>query len=184
MSKKAISTEPIIINVERDLKKHMRAINQLLNNNPELARLVVVNPILVLEDLGVTISSSVKQHIMDALRFPPKLVAQRDQMASELHTEFEKLGVNYKLPLSNETRAHLVFKHMQIKPLKKDKKNPNHLTSDQLKNYKDKSPLLAKLEKYERWRQGGMIFHPRAEYQKYKSGEKNMKWIKAITFKV
>lgn len=184
MSKKnQLPPAPISIAVERDLKKNMRAINQLLNANPELARLVLINPILVLEDLGVTISQPVKQHIINSLRFPRKLVERRDQLATEVSAEFARLNIKQKLPLTAAQRAELVFKTLEIKPLRQHKTAVTHLDSNQLQDYTGKHPLLFKLSEYERFRKGGLIFFPRHIYEQYKSGEKQLHWVKAVKFK-
>lgn len=184
MSKRSMEIKPILIEVERDLRKNMRAICQLLNDNPDLARLLLVNPILVLEDLNVKLSTAVKQHIMKQLSFPPKLVAHRDRLAEDIHNELSALHVNYRLPLTSQNRAKLVFDVLKIRPSEEHKNNLPDLSSDQLQSYKSAHPLLSKIFEYERWRKGGLIFHPRREYQKYKSGEKDMSWIKAVKFKV
>ena len=172
----------IVIGVERDLKKNMRSINKLLNDNPDLACLVLINPILVLEDLGVQISAPVKQHIITSLRFPAKLVALRDQFAKEVHDEFSRLHIRDKLPLTSLQRAKLVFETLKIKPLPAQL-NKTKLDTNQLKLYSDQHPLLMKIAEYERYRKGGLIFFPRHVYEQYKSGVKQLHWVNAVRFK-
>lgn len=181
MIKKPQEQKKIVITVERDLKKNMRSINKLLNANPDLARFVLINPILVLEDLGVKISPPVKQHIIKSLRFPKKLVEKRDQLAAEVNAEFTRLNIKHKLPLTTSQRADLIFNILKLTP-KSTHKNLKHLDSKELEHYKN-NPLVFKLSEYERFRKGGLIFFPRTIYEKYKQGEMQLHWVDAIKFK-
>jgi hypothetical protein len=175
--------EPImVISVERDLRKNMRSINKLLNDNPELARLVLINPILVLEDLGVHISAPVKQHIINSLRFPPKLVARRDELAKEVEDEFSRMKIHYKLPLTSSQRAKLVFETLKIPILPEHSNNMAKLDTDQLRAYTEQHSLVMKLAEYERFRKGGLIFFPRHVYEQYKSGVQQLHWVNAVRF--
>ncbi|HBI22417.1 MAG TPA: hypothetical protein DDY37_07550 [Legionella sp.] len=175
--------DPLIIEAERDLRKNMRAINQRLNANPKLARLVLINPILVLEDLGVQVNKEVKNHIMNTLRFPPSLVKRRDAIAQELKNDFASNNLNYVLPLTNQQRAQLVFHSLKIPRLpKKPDTAPDALTISELRLYKDTHPLLKKLAEFERYSKGALIFYPRSIYEQYKRGEKKMHWVNAIRF--
>ena len=178
--KKTTPTEgPMTINIERDLKKHMRAISVRLNENPELARLVLINPILVLEDLGIELSNEVKKHIMDSLRFPKALVKRRDELACELKADLAALNVHHSLPLTDKQRSDLVFNTLKIKP----KDNHEVLSVEKLRVYKDEHPVLTKLAEFERFSKGALIFYPRNVYEKYKTGEKKLHWVNAIRFK-
>ena len=172
----------IIINVERDLRKNMRTISQRLNANPELAKLVLINPILVLEDLGVQLSNDVKHHIIESLRFPPALTKRRDVLANELKQDLSALNIHHELKFTNKQRADLVFKTLQISPLSTD--NVAELSSSQLRLYKDKHPILKKLTDFERYAKGALIFYPRNTYEQYKTGKKKLHWVNAIQFKV
>lgn len=183
MAKNPQPQQPIVLKVERDLKKNIRSINSLLNANPDLARLVMINPILVLEDLGVTISDPVKQHIIQSLRFPAKLVARRDELAKEVEEEFARLKIHYKLPLTTAQRAKLVFDTLKIKPLHKHSMDLEHLDPSELLKYSHKHPLIFKVTEYERFRKGGLVFFPRHIYEEYKSGVRQLHWVNAVRFK-
>jgi len=184
MAKNNQSNQPIVLEVERDLKKNLRSINTLLNENPDLARFVLINPILVLEDLGVTISTPVKQHIIQSLRFPAKLVARRDELAKEVEKEFSRLKIHHKLPLTKEQRAKLVFETLKIKPLHQHLNHPQQLDTNQLREYSHNHPLIFKLTEYERFRKGGLVFFPRSIYEEYKAGVRQLHWVDAVQFKV
>lgn len=183
MKKTIPSNEPLVIEKERDLRKNIRNINQRFNDHPEIAKLILINPILALQDIGVTVTPEVKQHIMDSLRFPPKWIERREQIKQELETELAHYGFKDKLPLTNATRSNLVFNIMKMKP-RIDEKNVQELAPERLPFYQKEHPLIAKLVEYEKLKRGRMIFQPKQAYEEYKSGVKKLKWIKAIRFKV
>lgn len=150
------TNEPIHVANHRDLRKNIRAICERFNEHPEIARLVFVNPILAMQDIGVQLEPAARQHVMDALRFPPKLQKRKAALAAELAEALARAGVPAKLPLSARQSAEL--------PL-----------SD---------PLAGKLSEFERLDRGRLIFQPRQTYEAYKSGQKRHRWIKSVRFKV
>jgi len=176
--------DPLVINEHRDLLRNMRAISKRLNDNPDIARMLLVNPILALEDAGVELSREVKEHIMDSLRFPPSLVERREKLELELHDELSALGVPHRLPLSNEQRADLMFRVLKLKTQQPEAYQTTEIGSKRMRAYSDQHPLVAKLAEYERLRQGRIIFFPRETYKAYKVGLKRQNWIKAVKFKV
>lgn len=181
---KAGEREPLTIETHRDLRKNMRTICEMLNENPDQARLLLANPILALEDLGVRMSADVKEHILQSLRFPPSLVERKERLEAELRDELDALGVDYRLPLTESQRADLLFRVLGLEPRKEHGEAPERITSKQARAYRRRHELAAKLADYERARQGRMIFYPREAYEKYKAGLKRHNWIKAVTFKV
>lgn len=184
MAKSTPYFEPILAHTEREMRKNIREISTRLNNNPDLARLVFVNPILAFEDVGVQLSPEMKRHIMDRIRFPPKLKEKIARLEQELKDELAQLHVKAELPLTPERRAELLFKVLQVQPLDPDKANAARLESNRTKEYKRLHPLIAKLAEYERSRQGSLIFHPRERYEDYKAGRRKHRWIKSVRFKV
>lgn len=186
MKKSLPTNERIVIEIERDLRKNIRNINQRFNDNPDIAQLVLINPILALQEIGVELSQTAKQHVMDSLRFPSGWIEKRDKLASELHEEFSKYHIAEKLPLSNNTRANILFNIIKIKPNKEDSeyKNQNNLPPERLPYYRKKHPLIDKLIEYERLKRGRLLFQPKEVFEEYKSGKRKLKWIKSIKFKV
>jgi len=176
--------EKIQVTVHRDLRKNIRAINERLNANPEIARLVLVNPILALEDVGVEIAPEVKEHIMEALRFPPALEKRKGELEAHLHAEFARLGFKASLPLSVEQRAELLFGKLQLAPREPDDPRPSAVPSNRTRAYARHHPLAASLAEYERLRQGALVFQPREVYQAHKAGEKRQRWIKSVRFNI
>lgn len=183
MDKKPSAFEPVAITTHDDLRKNIRNINKRFNDNPEVARLLIVNPILALEDIGVQLSDEIKQHIMDSLRFPRGLKERKRKLEMELTGEISRLGVSYKLPLNAEQKADLLFNVLKLTPQPADAGDVTQLASKRTRCYKGQHPLVAKLADYERIRQGALVFHTRETYEAYKAGRRQHRWLKAVRFK-
>jgi hypothetical protein len=184
MPEKPRSFEPISVNSERDMRQHMRAICQRFNDNPHLARLVLVNPILALEDVGVQLAPEIKDHIMQALRFPPRLEERKAELETDIKAELAKLKVPAELPLTPARRSQLLFQVLKLPPLSQDAGEVATLESHRTRAYSRMHPLVAKLAEYERLRQGGLVFHPRKTYEDYKAGRRRHHWVKSLRFKI
>jgi len=100
--------EPLAIASERDFRQRMRDICRRLNEAPEVARLLLINPVLVLEDVGVTLTPAMREHVMQSLRFPKRRAERLAVLERQLREEGEALGVTLELPLDGERRARLV----------------------------------------------------------------------------
>lgn len=184
MVKKPKDFEPIVIGTHRDLRKNIRNISKRFNENPDLARLLIVNPILAFKDVGVQMSPKVKQHIIDRLRFPSLLQERKVKLEAGLKEDLSKLNISCKLPLTAELRAVLFFRVLKLTPLQADTGDKTRLESNRTRSYARQHPIVAKLADYERARQGALIFHTRKTYESYKAGRRQHRWLKSIRFKI
>ncbi len=184
MVKKPKDFEPIVIGAHRDLRKNIRNISKRFNENPGLARLLIVNPILAFEDVGVQMSPKVKQHIMDRLRFPPLLREREKKLEAELKEDLSRHKISCKLPLTAELRAHLFFHVLKLTPLQVDTGDITRLEPNRTRSYTRQHPIVAKLADYERARQGALVFHTHETYEAYKAGRRKHRWLKSIRFKI
>jgi hypothetical protein len=150
---------PLLVQTERDLRANIRQICRRLDAQPALSRLLFINPVLVLEDVGVELSPAVREHIMQALRFPPK---RRERIAA-LEAEVSALADTYA-------------------------REPADTASESAEQAALQAPLhellAAKHAELARLRQGAMVFFPRSTYEQFKRGEKKHRWIKAVRFGV
>lgn len=186
-----------MLETHRDLRANIRSISQRFNADPEIARLLLVNPLLAMEDVGIQLTPELKQHIMDALRFPQNVIERREQLELEIYDALKSLKVPYSLPLTEEQRADLVFGVLRLKlpeqrsarkkqAIQEEGESPTlpAVRSREIRRLAKLHPLVAKLVEYERLRQGRLIFYPREVYERYKAGFKNQGWIKSVKFKV
>lgn len=186
----------LVLETHRDLRGSIRVISQRFNDDPDTARMLLVNPLLALEDVGVRLTPELKEHVVEALRFPPNVVERRDQLELELFDDLKALDVSYRVPLTEAQRADLITNVLQLE-LPAEKKRAGkaeqanekgtlgpRLRSREIRRLAKKHPLLAKLVEYERLRQGRVIFFPQDVYQRYKEGLSRKNWIKSVKFKV
>ena len=177
-------TEPIEINTHEDLEAQKVRISRRMNANPEIARLVLVNPVLAFQDVGVRLSPVVQRHIMQTLRFPKRLTERRERLEAELHRELEALDLPGELPLTPQQRAHLLFGVLKIEPLQEDACQPYEIDQKRMRAYARRHPLVRKLADYDRVRQGGLVFYPKEVYKAYKEGRRQHAWLRSFRFKV
>lgn len=163
--------QPLKIATERDLRGNMRQICRRLDAHPALSRLIFINPILVLEDVGVELSPQVRDHIMQALRFPPKRRSRIDALRVEIRQYCDVRGLAYP-PAAHDDSASAPA--AETSPAAG---TPTHAIPDD-------ATLAAKLAELARLRQGALTFFPRRTYEQFKSGEKTHRWIKSVRFGV
>jgi len=192
--------ERLEIGSEHDLRQHMRTICRRLNEAPEVARLLLINPLLVLEDVGVELTPAMREHVMQALRFPKKRQERLAELERQLCQDAEMLGLSLPLPLDGKQRARLVrevvarevagcaqgqpgARAVARRPIAA-KDVPESLGVRDLRAYRHLHPFLRTLAAYERTRQGALAFFPREAYERFKSGELQHRWVRRIHFKV
>jgi hypothetical protein len=188
------SLDPIRIDTHDDLLREMARISERMNAHPEIARLVLVNPVLAFEDIGVRLSPVMQRHIVHTLRFPKRLLARKARLESELVAELAELGISEPLPLTPDVRRDLLCR--LLAPVPAEGAQADDATGNEaaaappetgrldLRAYARKHPLLAKLVEYDRVRQGGLVFYPREVYRAYKEGRKQHRWLTSFRFKV
>jgi hypothetical protein len=172
------------IEARRDLAMHMKEICRRLNANPEIAKLLLVNPIYVLEDLGVRLNQEMRDHVHNTFHNPPAKQRRLVELETELKAELEQITGKPEIPVSPEHRAELLFQHLKLTPLAPEATQPARLEPGRLRAYGSQHPLLARLLEYDAVRKGGLTFHPRETYEAYKRGARKQCWLDSITFKV
>ncbi|MEO1088054.1 MAG: hypothetical protein AAFY88_27795, partial [Acidobacteriota bacterium] len=133
------------------------------------------------EEVGVTLSAEMRTHVRKTLRWPARLEKAKKEARAELLREHGDL-LDRKVPRTPEDRARLLFDTAGLEPQRpEDRKG---LDRKALERYADAHPLAARLARYERAARGGLILHTRGSYEKFKSGARRHRWVKAVRFKV
>jgi len=88
---------PLKIATEHELRGSIRQICRRLDANPHISQLLFVNPILVLQDVGVELSPQVREHVINALRFPPKRRARIAELEDELECHCRERGMAWPI---------------------------------------------------------------------------------------
>ncbi len=178
------NTPELNIDSHRALAAHVKEICRRLNANPEIAKLVLVNPIYALEDLGIRLSPEMRNHVVDRLHNPGAKQRRLAALEPELKAEIERITGKPDIPLQPEERAALLFRYLRLTPLAPEKERTERLEPGRLSAYASLHPLAARLVEYDALRKAGMAFLPREVYESYKRGDRKQCWIDSITFSV
>jgi hypothetical protein len=173
--------ETIHVRTHADLEAAKKAICERFNANPELARLLFVNPLFAFEDAGVDMSHEVREHITNRMRYPPKLIERTKRLEAELRLDLERLGVRANLPLPAAERDRLFHEVLKLPREGAALGSQRKIGPRALRAL---PPIVAKLLEYERARKGALLFYPRDTYEMYKSGARQHRWLRSVRFKV
>jgi hypothetical protein len=174
MTKETPAFEAIEIKSQRDLAIHMRTIVTRLNENPEIARRALVNPIYALNEVGVQLTKEMEKHIHDTLHEPPAKKRRLAELESELKPELERLTGRAEIPALPARRAQLLFETLNLTPTEEEHRTG--VDARVLRSYVQHHPLVAKLAEHEGVRKSGLVFHRREIYEAYKRGEMKQNW--------
>lgn len=172
--------KPIHVESHHDFRGHMVEIVNRLNNTPEIAKLVLVNPIYALRDINVTLSKEMEQHIFKTFSSPPAKQKRLTELEAQIKPELEKLPGKPAIPSTPEHNAEFVFRTLGIPPLPGD--STDQLDRGRLNAYWRRHPLIPLLIEHQRVAKSGLVFFPRATYDAYKSGKLRQNWMNSIRF--
>jgi hypothetical protein len=105
--------EPVEISTHRDLSQNIPEINRRLNENPELAKLLLVNPALAFKEVGAALSPEITHHILHTIQHSTTARQRQDEMEKELQVE---LGEKPQ-PHNAEWVSKFLFEKLDLKPL-------------------------------------------------------------------
>jgi len=109
------SSESVIhIKTERDLIKYRRQIAARLRADPTAMRLLIINPVQAMRDVGVRIAPRVANHILHTVQYPPAVRAQKTRLTHELTAA---LG-GKPHPTDPEWLAYTLFVQLKIPPVR------------------------------------------------------------------
>ncbi len=115
--------ERLHLKSHRDLITRRAEIFKRVRDNPELARLLVLNPVLAFEEMGLQASPELRHHILSTVQHPTQVRQRREELESKLETE---LG---QKPQPNDPGwvSRVLFKDLKVKPLNTEGLKPIYL---------------------------------------------------------
>ncbi len=113
-SQDAPSQSVIHIKTERDLVRYRRQIADLLQADPAAMRLLIINPVQAMRDVGILIAPKVANHILHSVQYPPAVRSQKTRLTHELTVA---LG-GKPHPTDPEWLARTVFVQLKIPPVR------------------------------------------------------------------
>ena len=172
--------EPINIQSHHELAGHMKEIVARLNQNPEIARRILINPIFALEEIGVHLNNAMEKHIHSMLHDPPAKKRRLAELEAEIKPKVEELTGRPEIPSVPKDLAQFLFTTLKLTPLKEGHREA--IEAGALADYVGRHPLVAKVAEYEAVRKSGLVFHRRSTYDAYKKGEMKQHWVNSVTF--
>lgn len=174
--------DPVHLRTHEELTDRLPEIFRRLNENPEIGRLTLVNPILALEDIGFFLSDDLQDHLRKTLAFPKGRVKRiseaRKHLRELLASQVEK-GKQVQLPKTPRERARLIFDTLG---LKSEGKPSDALTVEQLRPFRHQHPIAEALYQVGRLERGTMIFESRSVYEAHKAGLPHHSWFRRLHF--
>jgi hypothetical protein len=114
-----------VVRTESDLIRQRTAMVRALTVRPEVARLLLANPVLAFRDVGVTISPAVATHILHAVRHPASVRAERQLLTDELRAALTAAP----RPTDPEWLATALFTQLKVTPLVTKGRQPTYLAA-------------------------------------------------------
>lgn len=123
--KSPLKNGEITVSSERQLLAMARPLAKRLAADPEFSVMLLANPVLALAEYGIQLSPRMRDHVMQALRYPSAL---RKRQATLEKTLTEQLGEKPK-PNDSKWLANLVFETRGLKPLDLAEQAPIYRTT-------------------------------------------------------
>jgi hypothetical protein len=110
---KPVAFEPLAISSHRALAGRQKEIAERVAAAPDLGVMLLINPVLAFERLGVKLSPEIAHHILHAIQHPAALRTRRDELEAKLK---EALGEPAQPTVATWNR-HLLFDLRKLAPL-------------------------------------------------------------------
>jgi hypothetical protein len=105
--------EPIALETHRDLIRHQAEIAARIAAEPQVSVMLLINPVLGMEQVGVRMSPEIARHVLHTIQHPTGLRTRRDELEEKLR---EALGEPPR-PTDPAWNAHLLFELRKLPPL-------------------------------------------------------------------
>jgi len=105
--------EPIEIDRHIALAANQREIFRRFNQNPDLAKMLLINPVLAFAEAGIKLTPEIQRHVLETIQHPPQLRLRRDEIESRLREQINETPQ----PNNPEWVSSFLFKKLRLKPL-------------------------------------------------------------------
>jgi len=112
--------EPITLETHRDLLRHQAEIAARLAAEPHVSVMLLINPVLGMERVGVRMSPEITRHVLHTIQHPTGLRTRRDELEETLR---KALGETPR-PTDPCWNAHLLFALRNLAPLEIGTRTP------------------------------------------------------------
>jgi len=140
-SKGAEPAKPVTISTHKQLAAKTAEIVSRLNQDPELARLLLVNPAAAIQDAGYSLSPEILKHVLETVRHSKVTAEKRQGLEALLEKEFGE----HPQPLDPVWLKRALFEKLKLQPLDTAGREPvyrNALSPELLKRLGKFRPSL------------------------------------------
>jgi hypothetical protein len=113
--KPPVSKAPPVLNIDthRGLAAAQKEIASRFQANPDIAKLLLVNPVCAFQDIGVKVSPDIASHILHTMRNSSETYARRQVLEDGL----KKVAGEAPKPSDGAWVAEFLFRKLKLKPL-------------------------------------------------------------------
>ena len=104
---------PLVIDTHAALAAKQRMLAGRVAANPDLAVMLLINPVLAFKAMGVELAPDIASHVLHAIQHPPEVRSRREELEASLK---EALG-EVAQPTDAVWNARLLFTLRKLKPL-------------------------------------------------------------------
>lgn len=115
--------QPLEIKTHREMAVGQEEIFRRFNARPDLSILLLLNPVLALEQIGVLLSSEMVHHVLHSRQHTPEMRKRREELEASLT---KNLG-EAPQPDNPAWVARLLFEKLRIKPLETKGHTPAYI---------------------------------------------------------
>jgi hypothetical protein len=116
--------EPIKISTHRELLTRQAEIFARLNQDPDAASMLLINPVLAFRDVGVEMTREIARHVLHTIQHTPRLRQRRDALEQQLK---EETGETPQ-PDNPAWVSRFLFETLQLQPLQTKGLEPAYKT--------------------------------------------------------
>lgn len=109
-----LAFEPLKLESHRALISEQPRLFQRFNENPDLANLLLINPVLAFREVGVEMTPEIAHHVLHTRQHPPRQRQRREELEASLK---EALGEKPR-PEDPAWLAEVLFERLEVAPLK------------------------------------------------------------------
>jgi len=105
--------EPLEIDRHISLAANQREIFRRFNQNPDLAKMLLINPVLAFADAGITLTPEIKRHVLETIQHSPRMRLRRSELEGKLR---EQIGETAQ-PNNPAWVSSFLFNKLRLTPL-------------------------------------------------------------------
>jgi hypothetical protein len=117
--------EPLKISTHRELLTSQGEIFSRLNQDPDVAGMLLINPVLAFRDVNVEMTHEIAHHVLHTIQHTPRLRQRREELEAQLKEEAGEPAQ----PHNPEWVSRFLFETLELEPLQTEEVEPAYKAS-------------------------------------------------------